>query len=74
MATVKSPATLIYITEGSQSLGWADAWPQSWRIFQGHNDGTNWAFADGHVKWMKFEATGYNLPSSDPSNMWYDHD
>lgn len=22
-----------------------------------HNDGANWAFCDGHVKWMRFEQT-----------------
>ena len=30
-----------------------------------HNDGANWAFADGHVKWLRIRAT------LTPKNMWF---
>ena len=73
LATIKSPANVVYITEGSARVGWADVWPHAWRIFQGHNDGTNWVFADGHAKWMRFDQTGADKPHDDPANLWYDH-
>ncbi|NUP99163.1 MAG: DUF1559 domain-containing protein [Armatimonadetes bacterium] len=67
MASIDSPAEFITIGERRSGVGEADYHP--WDAGPGpnefgdhldgtrHNDGANYAFADGHAKWLKWTAT-----------------
>ena len=51
-----------------------DAIPSSYRLFYGaerHFDGANYAFADGHVKWLKWEAYKYGNVTYKPDGRNY---
>jgi len=61
MADVNQPASTVLLWEGCAPDAWcddhyygwtADPWPCQVRLR--HNGGLNFAFADGHVKWMRW--------------------
>ena len=60
LATIQSPASLILIAESNDKelntyATEVDAWAPNGvgNIDKRHNDGSNWLFSDGHVKFMK---------------------
>jgi prepilin-type N-terminal cleavage/methylation domain-containing protein/prepilin-type processing-associated H-X9-DG protein len=66
LATISSPASLIFVLEGFSScpeVRWAVQDNLDCSI---HNKGSTYVFCDGHAKWMRFAQT------MDPVNMWAD--
>ena len=65
LAAIDAPAQLIFVAE--TRAGWSEApvmaYSGTW-FFGGHTGMGNFAFADGHVKSMKWAATGT------PGNLW----
>jgi prepilin-type processing-associated H-X9-DG protein len=37
-----------------------------------HQGGANYAFTDGHAKWLRFERTWQQNPGEPPTIDWYD--
>jgi prepilin-type N-terminal cleavage/methylation domain-containing protein/prepilin-type processing-associated H-X9-DG protein len=81
-AAITSPASTIFLSERwngyhMYSVGWAaDMWCDNDEFLRSslpgataHSGGSNYAFADGHAKWMRFEQTvqrqGNQAPASD---------
>ncbi len=44
-------------------------YPPALAWFTRHNEGSNYSFIDGHVKWMKYESTFTSVSAATP-NMW----
>ncbi len=72
LAWIQAPAQLIDIVETRDFWPDLGTWTFGWNYNANggslpfwHNGGGNWAFADGHTKWMKVQATVV------PTYMWY---
>ncbi len=68
MSSIKRPAEIMMI--GEKGGGGGPQYILSAQYYAGrmdHNDGSNIAFFDGHVKWLKYEAgpIGYGWPAPD---------
>jgi len=69
LASIQAPATTIWLAEGGSmhrvcSLNWAGYLNYAAGAFTRHNDGSNFAFFDGHAKWYRYDSTVA------PENMW----
>jgi prepilin-type processing-associated H-X9-DG protein len=69
---IRRPSELILILETRDFWPDLGTWTFPWEYDAGggslpswHNKGGNWAFADGHVKWMRLAST------VSPTYMWY---
>lgn len=89
-ASITSPSSTIYLSERwngykAFDVGWAaENWCNDGEFLPspnnsvvasiGHTNGSNYGFADGHVKWMRFEQTvaqqGNEKPYNDPEYSW----
>ena len=89
-ASITSPSSTIYMTERWNGYKMFDAaWAaENWCTdteflgtptnsvvaSTGHTNGSNYGFADGHVKWMRYEQTvvqqGNEKPYNDPEYTW----
>ncbi|MGQ9900946.1 MAG: prepilin-type N-terminal cleavage/methylation domain-containing protein [Fimbriimonadales bacterium] len=89
LASIRTPASTIYIAEMKENLLWDHFHPSMWPAdlndpfnnpcglidpadelaMTWHQGGTNYAFLDGHARWMRFEQTWSleaNLDMYDP--------
>jgi len=89
-ASISSPSSTIYLSERWNGykmfdVGWAsENWCNDQEFLPtasnsvvasiGHANGSNYGFADGHVKWMRYEQTvaqqGNEKPYNDPEYTW----
>ncbi len=62
LASIQAPASTIWLAEGGNahrvcSRNWEGQSNYTAGAFTRHNDGSNYAFFDGHAKWYRYENT-----------------
>ena len=76
LATQKEPASVIYLTEGTNNYcrlrcNTSEGTNYAWHNAR-HNEGSNYLFVDGHTKWFKFGPISGTGPFGRPD--FYMHD